>query len=222
MMKIRATTIARVGAKLLLPAVLIAVAGQVSGLSRPQPTPAAKIAPIRVAAPARPIAAIKSMPAAAAPVPTLVVRRVLNVVEPIRLGQWYWDEAGVPAGRIVITADIAAGTLSVFRDGYEIGVAAILYGADDKPTPLGVFPITQKDATHHSRTYDAPMPYMLRMTADGVSIHGSEVKIGKGTNGCIGVPVPFAKLLFGQAKLGDPVIVTDGRMIGMGGILRAS
>ena len=220
MKRIRANTIARTAAKLIFPAVLIAVAGQVSGISRPHPAPVARpappahvaaIAPLRVAPP--PVAAAK---------PTLIVKRVLDVAEPIRLGQWYWDDAGVPAGPIVITADIAAGTLSVFRGGYEIGTAAILYGADDKPTPLGVFPITQKDATHRSNLYDAPMPYMLRLTGDGVSIHGSEVKVGKGTNGCIGVPVPFARLLFGQAKLGDPVIVTDGRMIGMGGALGAS
>lgn len=221
MMKIRTTTIARIGVKLLFPAVLIAIAGQVSGLSRAQPAPVAMPMPVKPAAPVAPRQAAPA-PVAAAQGPMLVVKRVLDVAEPIRLGQWYWDDAGIPAGPIVITADIAAGTLSVFRGGYEIGTAAIVYGADDKPTPLGVFPITQKDATHRSNLYDAPMPYMLRMTSDGVSIHGSDVVIGKGSNGCIGVPVPFAKLLFGQAKLGDPVIVTDGRMIGLGGTLRAS
>lgn len=219
-MKIRAATIARTAIKLLFPAALIAIAVQVSGLSQPQPAPAAKAPKPRhmAAAVASRITAPTSSVAAASAT-TLVVRRVLDVPEPIRLGQWYWDDAGIPAGPIVITADIAAGTLSVFRGGYEIGTAAIVYGADDKPTPLGVFPIMQKDATHRSNLYDAPMPYMLRMTSDGVSIHGSEVVIGKGSNGCIGVPVPFAKLLFGQARLGDPVIVTNGRMIGLGGAL---
>ena len=45
---------------------------------------------------------------------------------------------------MVITVDLEAQVLSIFRGGYEIGAAAILYGRDDKPTPLGAFPITQK------------------------------------------------------------------------------
>ncbi|HWK34977.1 L,D-transpeptidase family protein, partial [Sphingomonas sp.] len=109
-----------------------------------------------------------------------------------------------------------AQVISVFRAGYEIGTAVILYGADETPTPLGVYPITQKDADHVSNLYDAPMPYMLRMTNDGVSIHGSNVQIGYATHGCVGVPIPFAKILFDNVKLGDRVIVTEGKMIGMG------
>src|SRR3546814_15956015 len=73
----------------------------------------------------------------------------------------------------------SAQTLSVFRAGYEIGSAVILYGADDKPSPLGAFPIIQKDADHYSSTYNnAPMPYTLRLTSDGVAIHGSDVQWG--------------------------------------------
>ena len=133
-------------------------------------------------------------------------------------GDYKWDDAGVPQGPVVITIDLKAQTLSVFRDGYEIGSAVILYGATDKPSPLGVFPILQKDADHYSSLYDnAPMPYSLRLTHDGVFIHGSDVRWGYATHGCIGVPVAFAKLLFGVAKLGDPVILTNGRMMDVGG-----
>jgi len=122
----------------------------------------------------------------------------------------------VPPGRIVITVDLKAQTLSVFRGGYEIGATAILYGDEGKETPQGTFPITEKDATHVSNLYHAPMPYMLRLTNDGVSIHGSKVEWGYATHGCVGVPVPFARLLFGVASLGDKVIITSGKMIGMG------
>ncbi len=41
------------------------------------------------------------------------------------------------------------------------------------------------------------MPYMLRLTGDGVAIHDSKVEWGYATHGCIGVPVAFAKALFG-------------------------
>ena len=220
-MRTTGRTIARTGVRLLVPIALIVVAAPVRGGPPAGPTPRAPPPP-PTAPPAGPRpggAAPLSVPATTAS--EFVVKRVLTVSEPIRLGDWYWDDAGVPAGPMVITADIQAGTLSVFRGGYEIGTAAILYGADDKPTPLGRFPITQKDADHWSNLYDAPMPYMLRLTGDGVSIHGSEVRVGKGTNGCIGVPVPFAKRLFAAVKVGDPVIVTNGRIIGLGGALRA-
>ena len=39
------------------------------------------------------------------------------------------------------------------------------------PTPTGVFPITEKKRHHVSNLYDAPMPYMLRLTDDGIAIH---------------------------------------------------
>ncbi|MBI0473982.1 hypothetical protein D9601_01205 [Sphingomonas sp. MA1305] len=142
----------------------------------------------------------------------MTIKRVLDI-GPIKFGDYAWDDEGVPDGPLIITVDLAAQTLSVFRDGYEIGAAAILYGTDDKPTPLGTFPITQKDADHVSTLYHAPMPYMLRLTNDGVSIHGTEVAWGYATHGCVGVPTAFAKKLFAVAKLGDRVIVTRGRVL---------
>jgi len=147
-------------------------------------------------------------------VPAIGVKRVLQIDGPLRHGDYVWDDEGVPPGPIVITADLKAETLSVFRGGYEIGVAAILFGATDKPSPTGRFPILQKDADHYSNLYDnAPMPYALRLTQDGVFIHGSEVEWGGATHGCLGVPTAFAKKLFDVVKLGDIVIVTDGKMM---------
>lgn len=150
-----------------------------------------------------------------APEPTLEIKRVLDLPA-IAFGDWKWDEAGVPPGRVVMTVDLEAQTISVFRGGYEIGAAAMLYGANDKPTPLGRFPVLEKDADHVSNLYDAPMPYMLRLTNDGVAIHGSKVEWGLATHGCIGVPVAFAKLLFGAVRKGDLVIVTRGELLKLG------
>ena len=97
--------------------------------------------------------------------------------------------------------------LSVFRGGDEIGTAVILYGADNVPTPRGKFPIQAKLKDHHSATYDAPMPYTLRLTADGVSIHASDVRWGRATHGCIGVPKAFAARLFNTVSVGDEVLI---------------
>ncbi|MFV0920756.1 L,D-transpeptidase family protein [Sphingomonas parapaucimobilis] len=164
---------------------------------------------------------IVSQPPVVAPSPTptpapFVVRHILDLKGPLKHGDFVWDESGAPGGPIVITVDLAAQVVSIFRDGYEIGTAAIIYGADNMPTPLGVFPILQKDATHVSNLYDAPMPYMLRLTNDGVAIHASDVRYGNATHGCIGVPTGFAKKLFAATKLGDRVIVTNGKTMTLG------
>lgn len=163
--------------------------------------------PIRIALPPRPA----SKPTPSPKATPFVLRRVLDTGGPIRYGAWFWDEQDVPAGPTLITIDLEANVLSIFRGGYEIGTAAIIYGADEKPTPLGTFPILQKDAKHWSNLYDAPMPYMLRLTNDGVSIHASRVSFDGATHGCIGIPEAFARKLFAAAKLGDPVVVTRGK-----------
>jgi lipoprotein-anchoring transpeptidase ErfK/SrfK len=215
---------AAIGGKLAVAAAILlaVIVGIRMGGLPSMSAPAAQVrpaAPAVVAAPAppkpAPLAALPAAPVAPADEP-FVIKRILDVPKPFRHGDYAWDDAGVPAGPLIITVDLAAQVLSVFRDGYEIGAAVILHGDTDKPTPLGVFPITQKDATHVSNLYNAPMPYMLRLTNDGISIHGSEVHWNYATHGCIGVPVKFARMLFAQAKLGDRVIVTDGERLGMG------
>lgn len=168
----------------------------------------------KAATPAKPIERTRAQPVTVDP-HALLVKRVLPIDGPFRHGDYVWDEGGAPAtGTVIITVDLKAQTLSVFRAGYEIGSAVIIYGADDKPSPIGAFPITEKDADHYSRTYNnAPMPYTLRLTSDGVAIHGSDVQWGNATHGCIGVPKAFAKKLFGVTKLGDLVVITDGKML---------
>lgn len=201
---------ARVAAGLILGCATAGGVALATGSQRPAPPPLA------VAAIPSPLTQPTFVPAPS-PAPTAyTVKRILPIDGPLRYGDWHWDEAGAPAGPIVITVDLAARVLSVFRDGHEIGATAIIYGADEKPTPLGVFPVTQKDADHVSNLYGAPMPYMLRMTDDGISIHGAEVTPEYMTHGCVGVPTPFARKLFGQVKLGDKVIVTRGERLSVG------
>ena len=196
-------------------AILVAAAGGIGTLLLAAPDPAPRVVASEYRAPPRAIPAPAPTPT---PTPaTYTVRRILPIEGPLRYGEWHWDETGAPAGPIVITVDLAARVLSVFRDGYEIGATAVIYGAEEKPTPLGVFPVTQKDADHRSTIYDgAPMPYMLRMTNDGISIHGSDVTARLMTHGCVGVPTAFAKKLFGQVRLGDKVIVTRGETLALG------
>lgn len=140
-----------------------------------------------------------------------VVRSVLNITKPMHFGDFVWNEDRIPAGPVWVRIDLTRQLLSIFRGGHEIGSAVILYGSDGKATPTGSFTILEKDADHYSRSYDAPMPYMLRLTHDGVAIHGSNVREGWATHGCIGVPLDFARLLFGAAKKNDPVFIVPLR-----------
>jgi hypothetical protein len=195
---------------------MVAIAAHRAPLAPPSPKALRIKAVPRLAPPPRTAQApAPTTPPAASPSP-YVVRRILDVPGVMKIGDTYWDEAGVPPGAIVITVDLDAQVLSIFRGGYEIGTAAILYGGDDKPTPLGIFPVTQKDADHVSNLYDAPMPYMMRLTNDGISIHGSEMEAGLMTHGCVGVPVDFARRLFRATRLGDKVIVTNGERLAIG------
>ncbi|WP_294280713.1 L,D-transpeptidase family protein [uncultured Sphingomonas sp.] len=206
--------------QLLAGSILLAALGGGAWLtlrdSRQAPVSAKAPAPrprmITAAAPPTPVAAPSPSPT---PTP-FVVRRILDLKKPLSHGDYVWDESGAPDGPVVITVDLAAQVVSIFRDGYEIGTAAIIYGADNMPTPLGVFPILQKDADHVSNLYDAPMPYMLRLTNDGVAIHASDVRYGNATHGCVGVPTGFARKLFAATRIGDRVIVTNGKRLSMG------
>jgi len=135
------------------------------------------------------------------------VGTILAVPGRMHYGDYRWDEAGVPKGRVWVRVDLQSQIISVFRSGQEIGTAVILYGADGLPTPAGKFPVLAKLKDHRSQTYDAPMPYTLRLTSDGVSIHASNVRWGYATHGCVGVPEAFAVKLFEAVSVGDPVLI---------------
>ena len=92
------------------------------------PMPTAPKAAIAAVAPAK-VPVASPVPPASEPVAVdspYVVKRVLDVPEPLRHGAYYWDTEGVPEGPIVITVDLVAQTLSIFRSGYEIGTAAVI------------------------------------------------------------------------------------------------
>ena len=140
------------------------------------------------------------------------IQSVLDVRKRMHYGDFVWNDRNVPKGQVWVRVDLKSQLISVFRAGHEIGTAVILYGADEKETPNGVFPVLAKIKDHKSATYNgAPMPYTLRLTQDGVAIHGSDVRWGRATHGCVGVPVEFAQKLFGQVAKGDQVLIVGER-----------
>jgi hypothetical protein len=135
------------------------------------------------------------------------VKSLLSVKGPLKFGDFQWNDQGVPAGPTWIRVDLGSQLISVFRAGHEVGTAVIVYGGENKETPKGTLRILGKAREHRSSLYDAEMPYTLRLTGDGVSIHGSSVRWGAATHGCIGVPLEFARRLFDAAKVGDEVVI---------------
>lgn len=211
-----------VAARLVLAAasmVVILQAGPalVSAQDRAGEAPAAAPPPSRAVQPALAYAptdvpAAATTPASTARLSTIQVRRELQIDRWLQPGEYVWNDDDAPTtGETVIVVNIRARVLSVYRAGVEIGRSNIIYGADNKPTPTGTFPILEKQADRWSRTYDAPMPHALRLTADWVAIHGSDA-IGDdaATRGCIGLPREFAELLFGAVRVGDRVMIWDG------------
>lgn len=174
-----------------------------------------------------PAAAPAPAPAAEAPAPQaaptvalggIQVTRELDIPHWLEPGTFVWNDEGVPAGETIVVVNIRARVLSVYRGGIEIGRSSLIYGADNKPTPTGSFPILEKRRDHWSNLYDAPMPHMLRLTWDGVAVHGSPA-LGDdmATRGCVGLPREFAALLFDAVRVGDRVVVWDGVTAGAQG-----
>ena len=137
----------------------------------------------------------------------VVPKSLLRVPKPLHYGDFLWNDDGVPPGPVSIRVDLRTQIVSIFRGGHEIGTAVVLYGADSKETPVGRFPILWKGKDHYSSLYGAPMPFTLRLTGDGVAIHGTDVRWGAATHGCIGVPADFARRLYAEVKVGDPVVI---------------
>lgn len=198
----------RLAAILVLAAAVLGVAGLgLAGRSAPPPAPVTAEA-TKIAGEQGDRIALEPADRASAAASGLVpadARSILKIDRAFRYGEFVWRDQGVPDGPVTVIVDLRGQTLSVFRGGHEIGSTVVLYGAGGFDTPLGEHPVLGKARHYHSRTYDAPMPFTLWLTDDGVGIHASDVRRGRATHGCIGVPPEFAERLFEAVEVGDPV-----------------
>jgi len=132
-----------------------------------------------------------------------------KLVEQLKPGEYLWAPTIAPTGPIIVIVSLAAQRAYVYRNGVPIGVSTISSGKDGHDTPTGVFTILQKAVKHRSNLYDdAPMPWMQRLTWDGIALHAGNLPGYRASHGCIRLPMAFAKTLFGATKLGVTVIVT--------------
>ena len=121
---------------------------------------------------------------------------------------WYPERS--VSGPVLVFVSIPRQEAVVYRNGVRIGRAAVSTGKPGHGTPTGVFQILQKDIDHHSKTYDnAPMPYMERLTWDGVALHTGFNPGHPASHGCVRLPDGFAKELFKITHVGGTVVISN-------------
>ena len=130
----------------------------------------------------------------------------------LKPGEFLWHPEISPSGPIVLVVSLEEQRAYVYRNGIAIGLSTISSGKAGHETPTGVFTILQKDKDHRSNLYNsAPMPYMQRLTWDGIALHGGALPGHPASHGCVRLPQAFAQKLFGTTRRGDTVVVADAR-----------
>jgi lipoprotein-anchoring transpeptidase ErfK/SrfK len=93
-------------------------------------------------------------------------------------------------------------------DGWVLR-APVSTGTTGRETPAGVFSVVQKDKDHRSSLYDdAWMPHMLRITWNGIALHGGPLPGYAASHGCVRMPFGFAEKLFDKVHIGMRVIIS--------------
>ena len=151
-------------------------------------------------------ASAQSLAAKPAAPPASIEERVDNL-EP---GHWVWRPELAPEGEIEIVVSLPLQKAYVYRGGTLIGATTVSTGMPGYDTPAGRFNILQKREKHFSNLYDnAPMPFMQRLTWDGIALHAGAIPGEPASHGCVRLPRTFAAKLFGATELGATVLIVD-------------
>jgi len=130
-------------------------------------------------------------------------------IEQLKPGEYFWAPGISPEGPVTIIVSLATQRAYAYRNGVPIGVSTVSTGAEGYATPTGIFTILQKDIDHVSNLYaGAPMPFMLRLTWDGIALHAGNIPGYPASHGCIRLPHAFAEKLYRITKLGITVVIT--------------
>jgi lipoprotein-anchoring transpeptidase ErfK/SrfK len=154
--------------------------------------------------PLRPAHAVPAAVPVAAPAPAAPA---LEAAE-LRPGEYVWQPERAPAGEVEIIVSIPLQRAYIYRAGTLIGVTTVSTGRPGHATPTGRFGILEKQARHFSKKYDnAPMPYMQRLTWDGIALHAGQIPGRPASHGCVRLPLAFARALFAVTRVGASVHV---------------
>jgi hypothetical protein len=123
-------------------------------------------------------------------------------------GKFEWQPELSIEGPVSIVVNLSMQKLQVFRGGTLIARSSVSSGRPGHSTPVGTFTILEKQLMHHSNLYNnAPMPFMQRLTWQGVAMHAGALPGSPASHGCIRLPSEFAKRLYGITSRGDEVTV---------------
>ncbi len=130
-------------------------------------------------------------------------------------GKFEWEPHRSEQGPLSMTVDLSLQMMQVFRGGILIARSSVCTGRNGHSTPCGYYNILGKEEMHHSNLYDnAPMPFMMRLTSDGVALHSGYIAEKPSSHGCIRLPKEFARRLFETATCGDKVtVIRDSQSI---------
>jgi lipoprotein-anchoring transpeptidase ErfK/SrfK len=160
-------------------------------------------------APALGLALALATPAPARIAPVDTARALTEAAAALAPNRFFWSDISAP-GAISVLISIPDQRAYVFRGETLVAASTVSTGMDGKDTPVGRFTILQKDADHRSNLYDdAPMPFMQRLTWDGVALHAGRNPGFPASHGCVRLPEGFARKLFAATELGATVEVTD-------------
>lgn len=124
-------------------------------------------------------------------------------------GAFTWNPELSPSGPVLVAVSLKSQRAAVYRNGIKIGETAVSTGFKGHETPTGVFHILNKDADHHSKTYNnASMPFSERLTWGGVALHAGALPGYPSSHGCIHLPYDFSKKLFAITHVGTTVVIS--------------
>ena len=127
-------------------------------------------------------------------------------------GQYEWYPQRSPSGPLLVVVSIDDQMAYVYRNGVEIAKSTVSTGRPGKETPTGVFTILQRKVEHESSIYEgAQMPYMQRLTWDGIAMHAGDLPGYPASGGCIRLPYEFSQKVYGIMGNGSTVVITQKR-----------
>ncbi len=131
-------------------------------------------------------------------------------LDSLKPGEFSWTPERATAGQLVIVVSLPEQRAHVYRNGVRIGVTTVSTGTPEHPTPTGTFEILQKKEMNYSNLYNnAPMPFMQRLTWDGIALHAGKIPGYPASHGCVRLPIAFAKKLYGETERGMLVVIAD-------------
>jgi lipoprotein-anchoring transpeptidase ErfK/SrfK len=147
-------------------------------------------------------------PGGSEPAPKPETAKKKGPTDALKPGQFVWEKRDSYEGPLKIVAVLDIQRMYVFQNDKLIGFSTISAGKKGKETPTGYFNILQKNIDHKSNLYsNAPMPYMQRLTWDGIAIHGGHIPGYPASHGCIRLPHEFAKSLYAITQMDQEIVV---------------